>query len=114
MGSNSGVDAGQGSPTPVRRLGDRDKLNKALAREIRDSLLPGDTPFTKAELAEATAFVLDAAARREPGELAMHLASGSETRKNEPHGPSPSVRPASSMPPARSRKAVRAIMYTYG
>jgi hypothetical protein len=39
-------------------------------------------------------------------------ASGSDTRKNEPHGPSPSERPASSMPPARSRKAVRAIMYT--
>ena len=35
-------------------------------------------------------------------------ASGKETRKKLAHGPQPNVRAASSMPLARSRKAVRA------
>ncbi len=77
MGSKSG----DTRPSPARRLAGRSKLTDALAEQMRDSLLPGDSAFEKDELKEATAFLLDAAARRDGTAPAIRLASASETRR---------------------------------
>jgi glutamate dehydrogenase len=77
MGSKAGEAAG----APARRLAGQKQLIEALAEHMRDSLLPGDTPVGKAELADAAAFLLDIAARRPEGEPALHLATTSEGRR---------------------------------
>ncbi|WP_408609198.1 NAD-glutamate dehydrogenase [Allopontixanthobacter confluentis] len=53
----------------------------ALAAHVRHSLLPGDTPFADDKLAEAAAFLTDAAASREAGEPALALVSASDERR---------------------------------
>lgn len=73
MGSKSG------DTTP--RLAGRGKLNEALVARIRDSLLPGEEPFTDNGIAEVAGFLLDAAARREDGEATIVLATASEGRR---------------------------------
>ncbi|QYU69002.1 NAD-glutamate dehydrogenase [Leptolyngbya sp. 15MV] len=77
MGSKAGETAG----APARRLAGHKQLAAALAEQMRDSLLPGDTPFGKAEMGEAAAFLLDTAARRPEGEPALHLATSTEGRR---------------------------------
>ncbi len=52
-----------------------------LADCLSNSLLPGDQPFDRKRLEEAARFVLDAAARREPGEAVIAVASASEERR---------------------------------
>ena len=65
--------------TPMRRGGG--KLAQALGRAMSESLLPGDMAFAKGALAEAAQFMLDAAARREPGEPIVILSSAAEGRR---------------------------------
>jgi glutamate dehydrogenase len=77
MGSKPGAE----TPAQARRLAGHKQLVAALAAQMRESLLPGDTPFAKAALADAAAYMLDAAARREAGEPAIHLMTTSEGRR---------------------------------
>ncbi len=77
MGSKAGETAGE----HARRLAGHKGLIAALAAQMRDSLLPGDTPMSDAEMHDAAAFVLDAAARRTAGEPSLHLATVSEGRR---------------------------------
>ena len=77
MGTKADEAAG-GAP---RRLAGHTTLVKALAGQMRDSLLPGDTPFGEAALGDAAGFLLDTAARRPTGEPAMHIATSSEGRR---------------------------------
>ncbi|MBX7532858.1 NAD-glutamate dehydrogenase [Qipengyuania sp. 1XM1-15A] len=51
---------------------------KALAQHMRDSMLPGDTPFDPARLKDAAAFVTEAAQQRKYGEVAMAVESVTE------------------------------------
>ncbi len=51
------------------------KLVKTLASKLKDSLLPGDDPFSRAELDEAARYILEAAAQRKPGESCIALQS---------------------------------------
>ena len=53
----------------------------ALTDRICDSLLPGDTPFATEKVRDAAGFMLEAAARREPGEAAIALASATDERR---------------------------------
>ena len=48
---------------------------KALMQHMRDSLLPGDTPFDGARMKEAAEFVVEAAQNREYGDVAMAIES---------------------------------------
>ncbi|OZA94199.1 MAG: glutamate dehydrogenase [Erythrobacter sp. 34-65-8] len=66
---------------PQRRLAPDHPLAQALAGQMRDAVLPGDTQFNPAELADAAAFLADAAARREPGEPVVRLLSATEGRR---------------------------------
>ncbi len=77
MGSN----AAASSDTPRRRLADSSSLAEALTTRICESLLPGDTPFATDKVREAAAFMLDAASRRAPGEVAIALASATDGRR---------------------------------
>ncbi|MEQ1497468.1 MAG: NAD-glutamate dehydrogenase domain-containing protein [Novosphingobium sp.] len=54
-------------------------LSKALAGQLADSMLPGDPPFVEGGLAQAAAFVLAAAQKREPGPAAVMIESISGT-----------------------------------
>ncbi len=54
---------------------------ETLAERMRDSLLPEDRAVESKRIGEAAAFVLDAAARREPGEPVIEIASASEDRR---------------------------------
>jgi glutamate dehydrogenase len=54
---------------------------KGLARCMRESLLPGDLEFEPKRLEEAAAFVLEAAACREPGEATIAINSASDERR---------------------------------
>ena len=67
--------------TPARRLSENTKMIAALAKGMRASLLPGDTPFADDKLREAAAFVLDTAARRETDRSAISLTSASDDRR---------------------------------
>lgn len=60
---------------------DRDQRIKQLAKAMRDSLLPGDTPFSGKPLNEAARFLLDTAGMREPERSALSIASGSDERR---------------------------------
>ncbi len=56
------------------------KLVGALSAQIRDSLLPGDTPFTDEELSEAASLLLETAKVRANGDPAIAMETGiSET-----------------------------------
>ena len=67
--------------TPARRLAADSVLINALTDIMRDSLLPGDTPFEADKVREAASFVLDTAARREPARSAISLATASDDRR---------------------------------
>ncbi|HVR90170.1 MAG TPA: NAD-glutamate dehydrogenase domain-containing protein [Novosphingobium sp.] len=58
-------------------------LTVAVAQQLGESLLPGDAPFSADNLASAAAFVLAAAATREPGDavVAIESISGSATER---------------------------------
>ncbi|MFA9200262.1 MAG: NAD-glutamate dehydrogenase [Cypionkella sp.] len=56
-------------------------LIRTLSQRLRDSMLPGDQPFDRKRLDEAARFVLEAAARREPGEGTIAVASASDERR---------------------------------
>ncbi len=58
-------------------------LTAALAEQLDESLLPGDAPFSAENLRSAAAFVLAAAAMREPGDavIAIESISGSATER---------------------------------
>ena len=62
-------------------MSSKSALNKALARQLADSLLPGDSPFTPDGLERAAAFVLAAAATRDSGQasIVIESISGSAT-----------------------------------
>ncbi len=66
------------APKPVRRKAEHTKLTDALTKQMRESLLPGDTPFEANKLREAAAFLLDTAARRETKISSISLASASD------------------------------------
>ena len=57
------------------------KLVEAIAAEMQAAVLPGDAPLAGEELAQAAAFVGEAAALREPGDTAVRLASATEGRR---------------------------------
>ena len=69
------------SRQPQRRLAGNAGMVEALAKHMRSSLLPGDTPFAKGQLDDAARFVLDTAARRESQRSAMGIASASDERR---------------------------------
>ncbi len=52
------------------------KLVSDLSATIRDSLLPGDTPFTDEELGEAASFLLETAKTRTNGDPVMAMETG--------------------------------------
>ncbi|MDL2352472.1 MAG: NAD-glutamate dehydrogenase [Pseudomonadota bacterium] len=56
-------------------MSSKSALSKALARQLADSLLPGDPCFSAEGLDQAAAFVLAAAATREPGQAAIVIES---------------------------------------
>ena len=66
--------------SPKKRAGEKD-LAKALAKGLRNSLLPGDTPLLKGELDDAAAFLLETAMHREAEESAIALASETGDRR---------------------------------
>ncbi len=53
-------------------------LAKALSRQMKASLLPGDTPLPEERLQEAAEFVIDTACHRKPEEPAIAIRSASE------------------------------------
>ena len=67
--------------TPSRRMANEPKVIAALADHLFDSLLPGDTPFEMEKVREAAAFMLDAAARRDPKISAISLTTASDDRR---------------------------------
>ena len=56
-------------------MGSKTALSNALARQLADSLLPGDPCFSADGLGQAAAFVLAAAASREPGQSGIVIES---------------------------------------
>ncbi len=62
--------AGKASKKPKRS-----KHHSALAQRLRDAILPGDTPFSKPALDEATEFLLAAASQRETDRSSLMLES---------------------------------------
>ncbi len=56
-------------------------LQAALAKRLKASLLPGDAPFSKAELDAASRFLLGAAIQRPADETALSLASETGERR---------------------------------
>ena len=58
------------------------KADATIAKRLQAGVLPGETRFARAELAAATALVMKAAQRRQPGETAMahETVSGGERR----------------------------------
>ena len=56
-------------------MSSKSALSKGLARQLADSLLPGDLPFTADGLGHAAAFVLDAGATREVGQANIVIES---------------------------------------
>ena len=73
MGSKSAESAKSSTYSP--------KLAKALVQHMRDSLLPGDTPFGKGQLDEIAGFVLDTAMQRAAAEPAITVESHSSDRR---------------------------------
>ncbi|MGH6787557.1 MAG: NAD-glutamate dehydrogenase domain-containing protein [Novosphingobium sp.] len=69
------------SKTAVR--GAQAQLDSALAARLDESLLPGDPRFTPQGLREASAFMTQSAARRDPGEplVCIESVSGSATER---------------------------------
>ncbi|MFN4113263.1 MAG: NAD-glutamate dehydrogenase domain-containing protein [Sphingomonadaceae bacterium] len=66
---------------PVRRLASSDSVLQALAQQMREAVLPGDTPFAAEELGQAALFMADAAARRSSAEPVVQIASATEGRR---------------------------------
>ena len=66
---------------PARRLAANTPLLDALAAQMREAVLPGDTPFSADELAQAAAFMADAAARRDGAAAIVQIASATEGRR---------------------------------
>ncbi|GMN13325.1 NAD-glutamate dehydrogenase [Altererythrobacter sp. MTPC7] len=56
-------------------------LQKELAKRLKASLLPSDTPFTGAELQAAARFLFDAASLRKAGETGLSLVSETGDRR---------------------------------
>ncbi len=56
-------------------MSSKSALSKAVARHLAESMLPDDPPFTADGLDRAAAFVLSAAAQREPGQAAIVIES---------------------------------------
>ena len=56
-------------------MNSKSALGKSLARQLADSLLPGDLPFTAEGLGQAAAFVLDAATTRDAGQARIVIES---------------------------------------
>ncbi|MGX7951302.1 NAD-glutamate dehydrogenase [Tsuneonella sp. HG249] len=56
-------------------------LARGIATRLTESLLPGDRAFETARMEEAARFVSEAAARREPGEAVIAIASGNDERR---------------------------------
>ncbi|GAA4642469.1 NAD-glutamate dehydrogenase [Pontixanthobacter gangjinensis] len=81
MGSKKAATPAKSAKIPARRLSANSALLGALTDIMRDSLLPGDTPFETDKVREAASFLLDAAARREPDRSALSLASASDDRR---------------------------------
>lgn len=55
-----------------------DPLSGAIARALKASILPGDTPLGDDRLAEAAAFILDTARQRTPEKPAIAIRSGAD------------------------------------
>ena len=71
----------KGSEPQSASKSDKDRRIDQLAQAMRDSLLPGDTPFSGKPLKEAARFVLQAASTRETNRSALAIASGSDERR---------------------------------
>ena len=54
---------------------------KALVQHMRDSLLPGDTPFDGPRMQEAAEFVIETAQQRQFGEAAIAIESVTEGQR---------------------------------
>ena len=73
MGSKSAEKAKTSTSSP--------KLTKALVQHMRDSMLPGDTPFAKGQLEEIAGFVIETAMKRAAGEPVIAVESFSSDRR---------------------------------
>lgn len=60
---------------------DADALTAALAKSMKASILPGDTPFAKDRLAEAAQFLFETARNRKPGTPAIAIRSGADRHR---------------------------------
>ena len=56
-------------------MSSKSALSKAVARHLAESMLPADPPFAADGLERATAFVLSAAAQRDPGQASIVIES---------------------------------------
>ena len=65
----------------ARSAGKTDAKLAKLARRLRESVLPGDAPFTGKPVNDAAAFLLDVASQRTKNRSAMSLVSVSEVRR---------------------------------
>ncbi len=59
----------------------RSKHHTALAKRLSDAILPGDTPFAKQALEEATAFLLAAAEQRETDRASLVMETETDERR---------------------------------
>lgn len=71
MGSTTAGTAKSSTPSPA--------LTKALAQHMRESLLPGDTPFAEAQLDDAAGFTAAAALLRRKGEPGIAIETVNDT-----------------------------------
>ena len=86
MASNNKKRTGKARPgktaaAPRTKPGKPTKLQAILEKRIRASQLPGEEPLEGARLAEAAAFLLEAARQRDQGEPVIVLHSASEQRR---------------------------------
>ncbi len=79
-GDGSGKSGKDGRKKGARPQG-REALASDLARRMAASLLPGDTPMPKGQLAEAAQFLLAAALERETGKPAIMLQTAAQEKR---------------------------------
>lgn len=69
---------GKGGKPPI---GTDSALVSTLARAMKGSILPGDTPFSKARLDEAAGFLLETASKRTPSQPAIAIRSNTDAHR---------------------------------
>ena len=80
-GMSKGRGSKGGGKVTAKPAGKADAKLAKLARRLRESVLPGDAPFTDEAVSEAAAFLLQAAEQREKNRSAISLLSASDERR---------------------------------